>query len=228
MSIRELAKHWCGHLAATRAWIAVLAVAAMLGAALASPLAAQQPQQQETQQPPEPDTSRPEGDGKSVAALVDPSSYVIGPEDVLQIRVWREPELSGTVGVRPDGKITLPLIGDVTAAGTTPQKLTADISEALSKYINRPQVLVSVLAVQSKKYLVSGEVQRPGSYPYVIPVKIVEALVRAGGLKEWANKKKITVVRGNERIFFNYADWIKGKNLERNIQIENGDHIIVP
>ena len=212
---------------AASASLAVLAVLLLAAGAGASLLAQETPPPQPPQ-PPEPQISRPEGDGKSVAALVDPRSYVIGAEDILMVRVWREPELSGSVGVRPDGKITVPLIGDITAAGATPQKLTADLTEALSKFVNRPQVLVSVLAVNSKKYLVSGEVNRPGAYPYVIPVTVVEALVRAGGLREWANKKKVTVVRGNERIYFNYSDWIKGKNVDKNIAIENGDHIIVP
>ncbi len=162
------------------------------------------------------------------AAPVDPKSFKIGPEDVLLVRVWREPELSGVVAVRPDGRINLPLVGEMKAADQTPEQLTASITEALSKFINKPQVLVSVQAVRSRKFLVSGEVYRPGVYPLVTPITVMEAIVQAGGLREFAGKSKIVILRGTQRLKFNFGDVIKGKNLSQNIQIENGDHIVVP
>lgn len=161
-------------------------------------------------------------------AAVDPKTYVIGTDDVLLIKVWREPEHSGLVTVRPDGMITLPLIGDIRAGGLTPEKLDAEITKALSKYINDPDVTVSVQAVRSKRYYVTGEVNRPGAYPLVSPVTVLEALTLAGGFRDFANKKNITILRGNQRFKFNYNDVIKGKNPGQNITLQHGDYIIVP
>ncbi|HUS06785.1 MAG TPA: polysaccharide biosynthesis/export family protein [Bryobacteraceae bacterium] len=162
------------------------------------------------------------------AAPVDPKTYIIGPEDILFIRVWREAELSGGVQVRPDGKFTLPLVGEVQAAGLTPEQVTAKLTESLSSFINKPEVVVSLQSVQSKKYYITGEVARTGIFPLVVPITILEALASAGGFKEYANPKKIVIMRGDERIKFNYKDVIKGKNKEQNIMIQNGDHIFVP
>lgn len=178
--------------------------------------------------PVEPAKTALEEAGKGVGAPVDPRTYQIGPEDVLLVRVWREPELSGPLAVRPDGKITLPLIGEIQAGGLTPEQLTKSITDSLSKFINRPEVLVQVQGVNSKKFLVSGEVGRPGTYPLVTPITVMEAIVQAGGLREFANKKKIVVIRGTERLKFNYSEVIKGKNLSQNVPIQNGDHVAVP
>jgi polysaccharide export outer membrane protein len=182
------------------------------------------------QEPKPAEASKPtlEEAAKNVGAPVDPRTFKIGPEDILLIRVWREPELSGPLAVRPDGKITIPLAGEIQAGDLTPEQLTKVISDALAKFINRPEVLVQVQSVHSKKYLVSGEVQRPGSYPLVTPVTVMEAIVEAGGLREFANKKKIVVIRGSQRLKFNYNDVIRGKNPSLNVQVENGDHIVVP
>lgn len=164
---------------------------------------------------------------KNAGAPVDPRTYIIGAEDVLSIRVWKDPDASGMVTVRPDGKITLALGGDVQASGFTPEQLSKKITDALANYINRPQVTVIVQAVYSKKYYISGEVGRPGSFPLVVPTTIVEALTQAGGFREFANQKKIIIMRGVKRVTFNYKDYIKGKGLDQNIQLENGDHIVV-
>jgi len=158
---------------------------------------------------------------------VDPNTYIIGPEDVLAVRVWTEPDAAGLVTVRPDGKITLSLGGDIQASGLTPEQLSKKVAEVLSNYINRPQVTVVVQAVYSKKYYISGEVNRPGAFPLVVPTTIVEALTQAGGFREFANQKKIIIMRGAKRLTFNYKDYVKGKGLEQNIQLENGDHIVV-
>jgi len=162
------------------------------------------------------------------SAPVDPSSYVIGPEDQLRIRVWREPDVSGEVTVRPDGKITLPLIGDLQAAGRTPQALAQNVTEKLSEFLNRPEVTVEVRAVRSKKYYITGQVNRTGAFPLTVPTTVLEALSGAGGFQQWAKRKKIVILRGNKRFRFNYNEVIEGKNLEQNIYLENGDHIIVP
>lgn len=164
---------------------------------------------------------------KSAGSPVDPKTYVIGAEDVLAVRVWKDADASGMVTVRPDGKITLALGGDIQASGLTPEQLSKRITEALSSYINRPQVTVMVQGVYSKKYYISGEVNRPGAFPLVVPTTIVEALTQAGGFREFANQKKIIVMRGAKRVPFNYKDYVKGKGLDQNIQLENGDHIVV-
>jgi polysaccharide export outer membrane protein len=186
------------------------------------------------QEAPPSQTSKPEttpgpaADGAKLPASVDPNKFDLGAEDVIFIRVWREPDLTGVHVVRPDGKITLPLIGEIAAAGLTPTKLQARITEGLGKLINNPQVTVQVQAVRSKRYYVTGEIFRPGAYPLVVPTTVFEAMTLAGGFREFANKKNITIVRGDKRIKFNYNDVVKGKNLDQNIEIENGDHIIVP
>jgi polysaccharide export outer membrane protein len=165
---------------------------------------------------------------KTVGAPIDPKTYLVGPEDILNIRVWREPDLSGPVGVRPDGKISLPLLGDVQAGGETPERLAAVLTEAFSKFVTSPEVMVSVAAVNSKKYFVSGEVGRPGSYPLVVPTSVAEALAIAGGFRDYADKKNVIIMRGPKRYKFNYRDFERGRSLTQNIVLENGDHIIVP
>jgi polysaccharide export outer membrane protein len=161
-------------------------------------------------------------------APVDPTTFVIGAEDTLLIQVWREPEFSRPVLVRPDGKITLPLIKEIQAAGRTPDQLAVDIQKALTEYIKNPDVTVTVNQVNSKRYYIVGEVGRPGAFPLVLPMHVLDALTTAGGCKEFAKTKKIVILRKGERLKFNYKEVIKGKNPEQNILLENGDYIIVP
>ena len=163
-----------------------------------------------------------------VPAAVDPHSYQIGPEDILFVRVWREPDFTFPAAVRPDGKITVPLIGEVNAAGETPTELTNKLASLLGKYINNPDVSVSVNEVRSKKYYIDGEVNRPGSFALVIRTTVLEALSHSGGFKDFANSKKIRILRGDKVYFFNFKQVTSGKHLEQNIVIENGDHIIIP
>lgn len=160
-------------------------------------------------------------------APVDPKTYKIGVEDVLNIRVWREAELSGNVVVRPDGRITLPLAGEVEAVGLTPEALGVKIAEALSKFLTRPEVIVSVASVRSKRYYISGNVLRSGPVPLVTPTTVLQALSTAG-LGQWAKRNKIIIMRGAQRIKFNYNEVMKGKKLEQNIFLQDGDHIFVP
>lgn len=162
------------------------------------------------------------------AAPVDPKGYKLGPEDVIGLKVWREPELSGQFVVRPDGKITLPLSGDMAVEGKTLDAVKEEITKALSQQLNRPEVTVSLLRVGSKKYYLVGEVSRTGMFPLIVPITVLEALNAAGGLREFANKKKIVILRGSQRIKFNYDEVMKGKKLEQNIFIENGDQVFVP
>jgi len=162
------------------------------------------------------------------AAPVDPKTFVLGPEDIVAVRVWREPELSFAAQIRPDGKITMQLVGEIEAAGKTPEELKDSVVEKLSDFLNKPEVSVSVQAVMSRRYYITGEVGRTGAFPLVVPITVLEALTNAGGFKEYANKKKITILRKGKIIKFNYSEVVKGKNLDQNILVENGDYIVVP
>ena len=176
-----------------------------------------------------PPGAKPGGAPNSAVGVgVDPKSYVMGPEDVLYVRVWREPDFSLPVSVRPDGKITMPLVGDLQASGLTPLQLGKEVASGLSKYINTPDVTIIVEQVNSKKYYITGGVLKTGSFPLVVPTTVLEALSNAGGFKEFANTKKIKILRGSKRLSFNYKQVINGKHLEQNIYLENGDYIIVP
>jgi polysaccharide biosynthesis/export protein len=161
-------------------------------------------------------------------APVDSGSYKIGPADVLAIRVWNEPEFSGPVAVHEDGKITLPLVGDLQAGGKTPNQVQDIITDSLKKYVVRPLVTVTVQDVGSRRYYMDGLIARPGEYPLVVPTTILEAISKAGGPQDFANTKKIYVLRGEKRIYFNLKDVIRGKHMEQNIQLNPGDHIVVP
>jgi polysaccharide export outer membrane protein len=167
-------------------------------------------------------------DASATAKAVDHKAYEIGAQDILRIEVWQSNEFSRQVAVRPDGKFSMPLIGDVQAEGLSPERLESQLEEALAAYIMMPDVTVSVLQVNSKSYRVSGWVGRPGTYPLITPIRIYEAIADAGGFREYANKKKVVIVRGpTKRIEFNAEDYRKGKNPEKNILVENGDIIEV-
>ncbi|HXR78797.1 MAG TPA: polysaccharide biosynthesis/export family protein [Bryobacteraceae bacterium] len=164
----------------------------------------------------------------TAGAPVDSNAYKIGPADVLNIRVWNEPEFSGPVAVHQDGKITLPLVGDLQAGDQTPVQVEHTITTALSKYIVKPLVTVIVQEVGSKKYYMDGHVNRPGEYPLVVPTTVLEAISKAGGLQEFANEKHVYVLRGDQRIPFNYKDVLRGKHMDQNIELKPGDHVVVP
>jgi polysaccharide biosynthesis/export protein len=186
---------------------------------------------------PAPTTSVQEADAKKMAndaavktefaAPVDPATYRIGPEDILQLKVFREPELSGQFVVRPDGKVNLSYVGELQAGGLSPLELEKKIIEKLSEMIKKPEVSLQVLKVESRKYFVSGEVLRSGSFPLVTPTTVLQAISLCG-LREFANPKKIVIMRGTTRMKFNYREVIKGKKPEQNLLLENGDHIVVP
>lgn len=165
------------------------------------------------------------------AAETDPS-YQIGAQDVLSISVWKDPELTQTVPVRPDGKISMPLLNDVQAAGLTPTELRDHITEALRKYVTDPVVTVIVTQINSQRIYITGEVTHPGAFPLVPGMTILQALSSAGGFTNFANTKKIymfRVVNGKRADFpFDYKDVIHGKKLDQNVVLQAGDTIVVP
>jgi polysaccharide export outer membrane protein len=164
---------------------------------------------------------------ESPGVAVDTHNYIIGSEDILGISVWREPELTRAVIVRPDGKISMPMIGEIQAGGVTPEQLGKDLAQAFTKFINNPEVLVSVQQVNSKKYYIDGAVNRPGEYRLITPTTVLEALSESGGFREFANLKKIRILRGTTTLKFNYKEVSHGKKMDQNIYLQNGDHIIV-
>jgi polysaccharide biosynthesis/export protein len=160
-------------------------------------------------------------------------TFIIGADDVLAINVWKETEMSRSVPVRSDGKISLPLVGELTAAGRTPLQLEQDIAAKLKNYMTDPQVTVIVQEINSQKYNILGLVTKPGAYSLIATTTIVDAIANAGGFKDFAKKKGIYVLRqnpggGETRIDFNYQDFIKGKNTNQNIALKPHDTIIVP
>jgi len=158
----------------------------------------------------------------------DDHPFILGAEDQITVLIYGSPEFSGSHMIRPDGKITMPFLGDVVATGLTPLELSSAIREKLKKYIVDPDVSVSVNAVNSKRYYIQGEVNRTGEYKLLVPAKVQEALVNAGGFKDFANQKKIVIMRvTGERLNFNYKEVIKGKNMDQNIYLKPGDIIIV-
>jgi polysaccharide biosynthesis/export protein len=200
----------------------------MLAAALMP--AANQSQQQ--QPPPDKPADAPKVLPNSTGALgagapVDPKTYVIGPEDVLSIGVFHETELTRTESVRPDGKITMPLIGDLQAEGLTPERLKTQLTQALSTFVKNPDVTITIMAVNSKRYTLAGQVMRPGPMALVLPTKVFDALSNVG-FRDFANTKKIVIMRGQKRLKFNYSEVLHGKHLEQNIFLEPGDIIYVP
>ena len=164
----------------------------------------------------------------SPGASVDTKTFKVGPQDILKVVVWREQDFSGLYTVHSDGKITLPLVGDIQAGGLTAEEIQKNVVSALSKLIQKPNVTVTVQQVLSQRYYMDGGVGRPGEYQLSAPTTVLEALSIAGGLREFANGKKIYILRGSDRIRFNYKDVIKGKNLDQNVQLQPGDHVIVP
>jgi polysaccharide export outer membrane protein len=180
--------------------------------------------------PPEAAPKTPADDAATKDAT-DSAHYIIGPEDNLQITVWKEPTLSGTIPVRPDGMISMVLLGDLPAAGKTPMQLSADIAERLKKYIQDPIVTVVVLGINSQKIFVIGEVGHVGAIALSAGMTPLQAIAAAGGLSPFANSKHIYILRGvgNKRVKipFNYKQALKGEN-KQDVSLEPGDTIVVP
>jgi len=196
-----------------------------LGAALSGDLAAQTTR-----------TGIDHGDAAAAAAVkltVPAGEYVIGPDDVLAVNVWKEPEISRTLPVRPDGNISLPLVGDLMASGRTPAQLQNEIRQQLVAYLSNPEVAVLVQEAKSHKFNIVGEVEKPGSYVISGPMTILDAIAIAGGLRDFARQSKIYVLRFNAegsrtRIPFNYKQVIRGNALQADVQLQPRDTIVVP
>lgn len=169
---------------------------------------------------------------KEAAPATQDTNYVIGPQDVLSISVWKEAELTQSVPVRPDGKISMPLLNDVQAAGLTPTQLANEITIGLKKFVTDPQVTVIVTQINSQRIYVLGEVGRAGAYPLLPGMTILQGLSSAGGFTQFANTKKIYMLRtenGKQTKYpFNYKDVIAGKRSDENLALRAGDTIVVP
>jgi polysaccharide export outer membrane protein len=185
------------------------------------------------QDPPAPSaaTSTPEKVMAAPPSSVAGSDYVIGPEDVLHIAVWKENDLTATLPVRPDGKISLPLLDDVQAAGLTPKQLAVSVTEKLKKYIADPRVTVVVTAINSKRVYLVGEVLHVGAMPMLPNMTVLQALSSAG-LNQFANTKKIYVLRTADgkqlKLPVNYRELVKGQQIDQNYVLQPGDTIVVP
>lgn len=171
--------------------------------------------------------------GQSSQGAHSDSAYVIGANDVLAINVWKEPDISRSVPVRSDGKISLPLVGELQAGGQTPQQLEQEITKRLTSYISEPEVTVIVTDSKSQKVNILGKVARPGAYLLTSSTTVLDAIAMAGGFKDFAKQKSIYVLRQaphgtQKRIPFNYKEVIKGQNPEQNIRLQAGDTVVIP
>lgn len=175
-----------------------------------------------------PEMAKPNGDDKSKN-----DEYVIGPDDVLSIVVWKEPDFTKVVPVRPDGMISVALAGDIKAAGLSVRQLQENLKKQLKAYVDNPEVSVSVQEFRSQKFNVMGQVNKPGAYPLTGPTTILDAIALSGGFRDFAKTKKIYVLRttadGKQvKLPFNYNEVIKGNQMETNIQLESRDTVVVP
>ena len=174
----------------------------------------------------------PQSAAPAVTGVVPPPGYVIGPEDVLSIVFWREKNLSSEVIVRPDGRISLPLLNDVTAAGLTADELREKVMTEANKFVEDATATVVVKQINSRKVFITGNVNKPGLYPLTGPLNVLQLIAIAGGLLEFADGEEIRVMRiedGNPVAKpFNYKSVSEGKNLRQNIELKPGDTVVVP
>jgi polysaccharide biosynthesis/export protein len=168
----------------------------------------------------------PEANG----ADVSPTDYVFGAGDILHISVWNEPQLTVTATVRPDGKISMPLLYDVSVTGMTPDDLQKSLTDQLTRFVHKPHVTVTVQEIHSRMVFITGEVQRPGAYPLVASMNVVQLIARSGGLTDFAKPKKIYVLRANKttRVDVNYEKVLRGQTSEQNVDLAPGDTVVVP
>ena len=162
----------------------------------------------------------------------DPNDYIIGEQDYLTITVWKEKELSGSVVVRPDGKITVPLVGETKVVGMTPVQVQDLLEQRLKPFIAVPQVTVAVSQINSRRVYLIGQVVKEGSYQINSSTTVLQLIAQAGGLRDFAKRKNIYILRthGSEqnRFSFNYEAVVRGKNQDQNILLQPGDTIVVP
>ncbi len=201
-------------------------IASLLVFVLAGPAFAQIPKPGPPAQPakPAPVVAAPD--------VVVPPGYVIGADDVLTIVYWKDKDMTSDAQVRPDGRIALPLLNDVHAAGLTPEQLREKLTEESKKYMEDPNITVVVRQINSRKVFITGEVSKPGPYPLTSQTSVMQLLAMAGGLREYANSKKIVIMRTENgkqiSLMFNYKDVVAGKNLKQNVDLKPGDTVVVP
>jgi polysaccharide export outer membrane protein len=160
-------------------------------------------------------------------------NFVLGPDDVIAVSVWKEPDISRVIPVRSDGKISLPLVGELQASGETPRQLEQEIGAKLQSFISEPEVTVIVQEAKSQRFNILGQVARPGSYLLTNSNTVLDAIAMAGGFRDFAKRKSIYVLRQNsdgtqERLPFNYKDVIQGKNADQNVKLKPRDTVVIP
>jgi polysaccharide biosynthesis/export protein len=168
----------------------------------------------------------------SAVGVPVPPDYVIGPDDQLSVVFWRDKDMSSDVTVRPDGKITLPLLNDIQAAGLRPDQLRDKVAEEAKRYVEDPQPTIVVTKINSRKVFITGQVAKPGPYSLMAPTTVLQLISMAGGLTDYAHSKKISIMRtenGRQIAYhFNYKDIAAGKNMKQNIELKPGDTVVVP
>jgi polysaccharide export outer membrane protein len=179
-----------------------------------------------------PNTPRPAaGTGTAATGLPIPTDYVVGPDDILSIVFWRDADMTQEVTVRPDGNITLPLLGDIKAAGLKPSELRDQIAKTAGKFIEDPNVTVVVRQINSRNVFITGGVTRPGAYPVSGQMTVLQLITVAGGLTEFADSKNVRILRVENgqtvSLKFNYNEVMDGKNLNQNIVLKPGDSVMV-
>lgn len=172
------------------------------------------------------------GDEGAASGTEVQSEYIIGLGDELQIMVWKEPELAQAMSVRIDGRISLPLVGDVQAAGKTIRELKKILEEKYGSMISEPAVSVMLVQSKSWRYYIIGQIKQPGEFPIDFPITVLQAIAKSGGFLEWAKTDRISIIRhegGKESIVpFNYEALVNGRNLQQNALVKPGDTIIIP
>jgi polysaccharide export outer membrane protein len=216
-----------------RFWIMFLAVSSAL--LLCCAASAAQTNSGNAQNTPSSSTTEPAASDTNSTQTSKPhdNTFVIGNDDVLAINVWKEPDVSRSIPVRSDGKISLPLVGEVQATGRTPLKLEEEIASRLKGYISEPEVTVIVQQINSQRFNILGMVNRPGSYAITNSATVLDAIALAGGFRDFAKQKSIYVLRQNSdgtqaRLPFNYKAVVKGENSAQNIKLQARDTIVVP
>jgi polysaccharide export outer membrane protein len=179
-----------------------------------------------------PESTAASDTSKSPSASVRPQEYLVGESDVLNVNVWKEPEVTQTVVVRTDGYISLPLINEVKVSGMTPVQIQDLIATKLKAYMTSPQVTVTVTEIRSKRAFITGEVARPGGYSLNTETSVLQLIAQAGGLTAYAKRENITVLRfengKQQRLPFRYKEVVQGKNTEQNVALRPGDIVVVP
>jgi polysaccharide biosynthesis/export protein len=224
-------------------------LAALVLSVLSAAVSAQAPQSQApapqappapsapaTQTPPAPSATAPPAAAAAAAPRptdpVVPPGYVIGPDDLLSIVYWKDKDMSADAQVRPDGRIALPLINEVTAAGLTPEQLREKLVQESRKFMEDASITVVVRQINSRKAFITGEVNKPGPYPLTSPTTVMQLIAMAGGLRDYANSKKIVIMRTENgrsiSLPFNYREVTSGKKLDQNVELKPGDTVVVP